>query len=407
MKLLASIFFAVSVLASLPSEAMGEIYKTVLIEQAEEGNRDRQFELALRYEQGTSFIKQDKKEAKKWLRAAARNRHPEAQLFLGLAYHPEIPETYMPFSKMEKPDYQTAHEWLLMSGQQQGTLQKFANFFAGEMYLLGTGLADGQNFEEAFQLLRASITQDNVKFNISKAEFLLALMYRDGLGVKKNLKEYHYWLKEAANRPTNVFAARELFANYFEGSNGVSQDLEKAEFWVDRMYATELIVREPMLQTIKFQARVVGFFQPAFDYNMQDATRDIGIDLLSVYENDAPKDIQQAVRYYEYMGIGGVPNSSYHLAKLYFKGLFYEEKDKHVPNYHRAYAWALVSQKEIEQGVGDPKYLEEMKSMQENILRFFQDNPEKAVETQDRALSIIGRHKPLPRGTPKYLRRTF
>ncbi len=73
-----------------------------LIERAQKGDRDAQFELGKTYEQGQMGLPKDLAQAQHWYREAAEQGEPFAELSLGILFH---------FGKGVERDYPEAYMW--------------------------------------------------------------------------------------------------------------------------------------------------------------------------------------------------------------------------------------------------------------------------------------------------------
>lgn len=96
--------------------------------------------------------------------------------------------------------------------------------FGGNHDLGFVSYRQGQ-FEQAFPLLRASAEGGD-----SKAQYLLATMYRLGLGVSPDEYEGFFWCLRAAKQGM-VDAQYQLGLMYLEGE-GVTEDEEQALEWL-------------------------------------------------------------------------------------------------------------------------------------------------------------------------------
>ena len=155
-------------------------------------------------------------------------------------------------------------------------------FELGLLYLSGENGAD-QDYGKARQWLTKSAEQD-----YSKAQFLLAAIYGDGLGTNKNPSEVVRWLQKAIekkkagkdyNLESNQLAiAYFSLGNCFETGDGVKADLDKAfsfflkaadlghpkaQVQVGVFYATGWSVKEDKMEAIKWYEKAAkqGEFQ--------------------------------------------------------------------------------------------------------------------------------------------------
>ncbi len=97
-----------------------------------------------------------------------------------------------------------------------------AQFMLARMYFEGLGVE--QNYEEAFKWFEMAALHIEAQFN-------LAVMYLEGIGVKKNYEEAFKWFEMAALQGDRK-AQFELGYMYFEGL-GVEQNYEEAFKWFE------------------------------------------------------------------------------------------------------------------------------------------------------------------------------
>lgn len=93
----------------------------------------------------------------------------------------------------------------------------------GRFYLIGLGVE--RDLKQAFKIFRFSAEQGS-----SVAQYNLALMYRQGLGLKPSRKKALKWLRRAAADRKNARAQLTLGIWYDQGY-GVARDPVKALMW--------------------------------------------------------------------------------------------------------------------------------------------------------------------------------
>jgi TPR repeat protein len=120
---------------------------------AKQGNSEYQYYLARIYFSGVGGIPKNLNEASKWYRRAAQNKHRQAQYDLGLAYI---------FGWFDEPP----------------SIDRAIKVF-----------------EES---AKRKSSENNWKGNID-AQFTLATLYRDGIGVDKDWKKALYWFEQSAS----------------------------------------------------------------------------------------------------------------------------------------------------------------------------------------------------------------
>lgn len=165
---------------------------SLLQKLAEQGNAEKQYELAFLYLKGT-IIPKDLEKAVYWLQKSSEQGFANAQYSLALRY------------------------------------------------LRGEGIA--KNNEEAIKWLKAAAEQGS-----SEAQFSLALRYKLGQGVKQNESKQIHWLKKAIHnghkealynlalllaRRGTVEAQLHVANLYYKGF-GTEQDHKKAAYWYEK-----------------------------------------------------------------------------------------------------------------------------------------------------------------------------
>jgi len=94
---------------------------------------------------------------------------------------------------------------------------------------LEDGLAayEAGNYEQAEKLYRKEAEKDN-----EKAQFALAAMYYDGVGVTQSDKEAFHWFEKAANK--GQILAATFLGDMYKSGRGVSQSYEQTYVWYTR-----------------------------------------------------------------------------------------------------------------------------------------------------------------------------
>ena len=180
-----------------------------LMRDAQAGNPDSQYKLALRYFEGKGVTRDDQ-EGLIWLTKAAQAGHAVSQVSLGLAYREGLYGVAR--------DAATALQWIRKSaeaGDAHGQSE------LGFMYEKAIGVQT--NEVEAVRLYTLAADQ-----GLPIAQFDLAYMYANGKGAPPNPEQaIRLYEKAAVSIPT----ARSNLANlYFEGK-GISPDSIKAYQW--------------------------------------------------------------------------------------------------------------------------------------------------------------------------------
>ncbi len=94
-----------------------------------------------------------------------------------------------------------------------------AQFYLGQMYLAGQGVA--QDEVEAERWLRLAAEQDDVL-----SQFMLGLIFSKGEVIEQNQVEAVYWFRRAANQEMSF--AQLVLGERYEKGNGVPQDYTEA-----------------------------------------------------------------------------------------------------------------------------------------------------------------------------------
>jgi TPR repeat protein len=161
-------------------------------EAARSGDAERQFQLAVIYDNGDG-VKRDPVAAANWYRHAAEQGHSLAQLHLGLMLNAGD-------TAFERNDAEAAG-WFLQAAE-QGLCD--AQFNIGLMYYNAEGVE--QNDPEAFRWFDAAARQGN-----PKAQFNLGVMYANGHGTPTNFVEaYTWWLLAIMQGDPNAHANIEM-----------------------------------------------------------------------------------------------------------------------------------------------------------------------------------------------------
>jgi hypothetical protein len=200
---------AVAQTAAVSREAASEPAIAVLRQEADAGNPEAQYKLALRYLDSTSQLHNDT-EGLQWLQRAADAGHALSQVSLGLIYRSG--------DHGVKQDFLEAVKWLRKAseaGDPHGQSE------LGFMYERGEGLPKDE--AEAARLYWLAADQ-----GLPIALFDLGFMYEEGRGVPADAERAVKLYEKAASR---VPTARNNFAViYFQGKS-VSRDPLKAYEW--------------------------------------------------------------------------------------------------------------------------------------------------------------------------------
>ena len=166
-----------------PELALAELPLSRLQELAASGDREAQYQLGRRYDNGLGGlgIDRDYAQAFTWYERAAKQGHSGAQFSLGLMYGQ---------GQGAAQDYKRAAEWFKRAAD-QGDAD--AAYLLGMLHESGRGVP--QNLAEAAALYRRAAERDN-----PAAQYALAMLYDTGRGVKRDREASVKWLKQAARR---------------------------------------------------------------------------------------------------------------------------------------------------------------------------------------------------------------
>ena len=95
----------------------------------------------------------------------------------------------------------------------------------GDEYARGMIAYGSGNYNKAFELIKIS-----AESGTAKSQLTLSIMYRQGIGVKKNEYEGFYWCKQAAEQEV-LEAKFQLGIMYMDGE-GVTEDEDEAIKWL-------------------------------------------------------------------------------------------------------------------------------------------------------------------------------
>jgi len=179
---------------------------------AEQGDVDAQFSLGMSYLRGGMGVEKSGSEAERWLRAAADQRHAQAQYMLGLMYWNGwgVPKD----SRKGVPWIQAAAE--------QGIPE--AQLRIGFAYSAGEGVWS-KNPAEGVRWYRRAANQ-----GVAEAQYRLGTMYENGTGVAKDQFEAIVWYRAAADQG-NASAQFNLAVSYAHGAGGLLRSGGAAADW--------------------------------------------------------------------------------------------------------------------------------------------------------------------------------
>lgn len=189
-----------------------------LLERAEQGDAEAQYELAVRSASGT-ISQPSSEQAIRWLRRAAEQGHAQAQADLGRLYHGGFGVS---------KDSAEAAVWLRRAAE-QGHIASQADL--GQLYYLGDGVP--RDPAQAFEWYSKAAAR-----GFAAAQFNLAGLHASGDGVEKDSAEAARWYRAAAER--GLAEAQHALAVALVRGDGVDRDLAAAARWLKRAAAQGL-----------------------------------------------------------------------------------------------------------------------------------------------------------------------
>ncbi len=247
----------------LPSTAQGQPESVAgLLEKAEQGDAQSQYDLAVHYASNRSGqLAAD--EAVHWLSRAAEQGHAEAQSDLGLLYHRGLG---VPRDPAE------AAKWLRRAAE-QGHAVSQADL--GRLYYLGGGIP--RDLAQAAEWYRQAAEQ-----GVAVAQFNLAGLHATGEGVPKDAVEAVKWYREAAG--LGLAEAQYALALALVRGEGVRKNLPAAVRWArgaavqGHAPAQLLLARqyETGLGVSRDIGRAVQWYLSAAEQGLGDAQRSLG-----------------------------------------------------------------------------------------------------------------------------------
>ena len=169
--------FCLTLLPLLYPQALSASEKTRLVQGAQQGDPEMQYELGVMYHNRHDYIS-----AFSWFQKAAEQNHIMAQYSYGMMYKEGQGVTR---------DDHKAFTWLQKSAQQG---------FAPAHYQLALMYRDGQGVEQDNQKSFALI-QKAARLGFIPAQGHLGVLYRDGEGGagKQDIKKAFHWIKKSCS----------------------------------------------------------------------------------------------------------------------------------------------------------------------------------------------------------------
>lgn len=211
----------------------------LMLEAANQGHPDAQYQLGLMYVEGEG-VSQDMHEAYGWFQLASENHHRDAQAYMGwmnllgtgTPYNLDSAIQYYVLSLQPSKEALAAKEQQEVRASQKGTIEWYqlqarrgntqAQTKLGLMYVHGDGVA--QDYLQGYRWLQTAASSGD-----ATAEYHLGMMYLEGQGIAQDPIKGIEWLKRAAshNEPN---AQYEIGLLYYTG-RFVTRDFPAAYAW--------------------------------------------------------------------------------------------------------------------------------------------------------------------------------
>ena len=207
-------------------------------------------------------------------------------------------------------------------------------FLLGVMYANGVGTP--KDYAQSAKWYRKAAEQ-----GFAKAQFNLGVIYADGIGVPRDLAEALKWYRKAAEQGDEE-AQYNLARMYHEG-NGVTEDSAEASIWYRKaaeqgfakaqynlgvMYSNGIGVPRDLAEALKW-------YRKAAEQGDAQAFNNLGVMYAS--GNGVPKDLEEAAMWYRKGAVIGNASAQLNLGASYAKG-------EGVPtDLVQAYSWFSVS----------------------------------------------------------------
>lgn len=177
------ILWALTLLAGcsedIDREIQEEVPVEVLIERAEYGDAQAQFQLAVHH-----FEEQDLEKAHEFLKLSADQGNAEAQNEIGFFYEIGCEEDdFCPY----KQDHAEALRWYHLSADQN---ESFAQYNIGKIYFKGLGVPT--DYDTAYEWFMVSAENDYYCAQLKVGQMLI-----NGLGAEKSILKGMLWIEKA------------------------------------------------------------------------------------------------------------------------------------------------------------------------------------------------------------------
>jgi TPR repeat protein len=327
--------------------------------QAESGDRLAQFQY---YRDLIQEAKEDSKsEALTWLRKASEQGLAEAQFELGKLYldgeevEKNTDEGIRWLKLAAKQNFEQASNYLSLKFPNQVLLTKEESKLARETFDLAVDHLIGRNNRENSPQKAVQLFLKAAEIGSLEAKWNLGLIYKDGIGVERNMEEARRWFEVAAGNG-HPLAQYNLGLMYLIGSGGES-DLSKsieyftmsaeagnpdAAFGLGELYLIGDAVT-------KSEEKALNWFMVAAEAGHPRAQSNLGtfyIEGIGVEKNE-----QEAFKWFNKAAQIGEPYGLYNLGFLYESG---ETMDRNLVEAFKCYSLAAEILMKFSTDFGSP-----------------------------------------------------
>jgi TPR repeat protein len=327
--------------------------------QAESGDRLAQFQY---YRDLIQETKEDSKsEALKWLRKASEQGLAEAQFELGKLYldgedvEKNTDEGIRWLKLAAKQNFEQASNYLSLKFPNQVLLTKEESKLARETFDLAVDHLIGRNNRENSPQKAVQLFLKAAEIGSLEAKWNLGLIYKDGIGVERNMEEARRWFEVAAGNG-HPLAQYNLGLMYLMGSGG-DADLNKsieyftmsaesgnpdAAFGLGELYLIGDAVT-------KSEEKALNWFMVAAEAGHPRAQSNLGtfyIEGIGVEKNE-----QEAFKWFNKAAQIGEPYGLYNLGFLYESG---ETMERNLVEAFKCYSLAAEILMKFSTDFGSP-----------------------------------------------------
>ena len=185
----------------------------MLMEKAQSGDAQAQYEIGYRYINGSYYLK-DIPAGLRWLELAAKQYHVKAQSFLA-NYYFNHQQSY--------PDKQQE----IISWCEYAALRKDADAEALWGEILCSGFATSTPSSEGISYLQKHAKQGHLR-----SQYILAQQYLSGELINKDFSQAKYWVDLAAK--SGYAPAQQLLGKMYQQGKGVAVNPTEARYWFEQ-----------------------------------------------------------------------------------------------------------------------------------------------------------------------------